>query len=139
MPTLPPRTSIGLQRRIVLMTSPEETTGSFTNGSQHRNQSSPSSAAGVSSRHLVFVRCGLLLLKGLMLSVLCLVLYWRGCQGPEYAVETVTMEVTDHASLPGVSESLGTHSHVSGYEKSAYSPNPARGPELPNHCVLQPY
>ncbi|CAO2607382.1 Trem-like transcript 4 protein [Lemmus lemmus] len=45
VPTLPPLTSFGLQTRIattifvsflVLTASPEETTGSFTNGSQHR-------------------------------------------------------------------------------------------------------
>ncbi|XP_075835265.1 trem-like transcript 4 protein [Microtus pennsylvanicus] len=111
---------------LVLTTSPEETTGSFTHGSQHRNQSSPSSAGGVSPRLLVFVLCGLLLLKGLKLSVLCVLLYRRSCQGPEYAAETVMMEVRDYAGLPDVSESLGTRSHISGYEKNAYSPNPAQ-------------
>ncbi|XP_038199188.1 trem-like transcript 4 protein [Arvicola amphibius] len=126
MPTLPPRTSVGLQTRIVLTTSPEETTGSFTDGSQHRNQSSSSTAGGVSPRLLVFVHYGLLLLKGLMLSVLCVVLYWRSCQGREYAAETVTMEVTEYASLPDISESLGTRSRISEYEKNAYSPNPAQ-------------
>lgn len=126
VPTLPPRTSVGLQTRIVLTTSPEETTGSFTNGSQHRNQSSPSSAGGVSPRLLVFMQCGLLLLKGLMLSVLCVVLYWRSCQGREYTAESVMMEVTEYASLPDIPESLGTCSHISGYEKNAYSPNPAQ-------------
>ncbi|XP_041511057.1 trem-like transcript 4 protein [Microtus oregoni] len=65
---------------LVLTTSPEETTGSFTHGSQHRNQSSPSSAGGVSPRLLVFVLCGILLLKGLMLSVLCELLYRRSCR-----------------------------------------------------------
>lgn len=126
VPTLPPQTSVGLQTRIVLTTSPEETTGSFTNGSQHRNQSSSSPAGGVSPRLLVFVQYGLLLLKGLMLSVLCVVLYWRSCQGREHAAETVMMEVAEYASLPDISESLGTRSHISGYEKNVYSSNPAR-------------
>ncbi|KAM7318560.1 hypothetical protein ACRRTK_021672 [Alexandromys fortis] len=131
--------NISLVVSPVLMTSPEETTGSFTHGSQHRNQSSPSSAGGVFPRLLVLVLCGLLLLKGLMLSVLCVVLYWRSCQGREYAAETVTMEVMKYASLPDVSKSLGTCSHISGYEKNAYSLNPAQWPELPNHCIPQPY
>lgn len=126
VPPLPPRTSAGFQTRIVLTASTEETTGSFTHGSQHRNQSSPSSAGGVSPRLLVFVLCGLLLLKGLMLSVLCVVLYWRSCQERECAAETVMMEVRDYASLPDVSESLGTRSHISGYEKNAYATNPAQ-------------
>ncbi|XP_005359829.1 trem-like transcript 4 protein [Microtus ochrogaster] len=126
VPTLPPRTSAGLRTRIVLTASPEETTGSFTHGCQHRNQSSPSSAGGVSPRLLVFVLCGLLLLKGLMLSVLCVVLSWRSCQGREYAAETGTMEITDYASLPDISESLGARSHISGYEKNAYSLNAAQ-------------
>ncbi|KAK7815471.1 hypothetical protein U0070_005583 [Myodes glareolus] len=118
--------NISLVVSPVLTTSPEETTGSFTDGSQHRNQSSPSSPGGVSPRLLVFAQCGLLLLKGLMLSVLCAVLSWRSCQGREYVAETVMMEVAEYASLPDISESLGTRSHISGYEKNAYSPNPTQ-------------
>uniref|UniRef100_A0A8C2MS68 Triggering receptor expressed on myeloid cells-like 4 n=1 Tax=Cricetulus griseus TaxID=10029 RepID=A0A8C2MS68_CRIGR len=103
---------------LVLTTSPEETTGSFINGSEHRNQSSPSSPGCISPRILVFVQYGLLLFKGLMLSVFCVVLCGRCCQRQEYTAETVT----EYASLPDISESLGTFGYLSGCEKNAYSP-----------------
>ncbi|KAL6078897.1 hypothetical protein STEG23_025467, partial [Scotinomys teguina] len=47
---------------------------------KHRNQSSPSSPGWVSPRLPVFVQYGLLLFKGLMLSVCCVVLCRRRCQ-----------------------------------------------------------
>ncbi|XP_037055762.1 trem-like transcript 4 protein isoform X2 [Peromyscus leucopus] len=90
LPTLPPPTSIRLQTKMetttwlptstVLTTSPEETTGFFINGSEHRNHSSPSSPGWVSPRLPVFVQYGLLLFKGLMLLVCCVVLCRRRCQ-----------------------------------------------------------
>ncbi|CAH7210966.1 trem-like transcript 4 protein [Phodopus roborovskii] len=127
--SLPPQMATGLPvTNTDLTTSPEETTGSFTgsfiNGSEHRNQSSPSSPDWVSSRLLVFVQYGLLLLKGLMLSAVGVVLCWRRCQRHEYTAETVMVEGTEYASLPDISESLGTFGHLSLCEKNAYSSNP---------------
>ncbi|XP_036024170.1 trem-like transcript 4 protein [Onychomys torridus] len=135
--TLPPPTSIWLQTKMetatklptstVLTTSPEETTGFFINGSEHRNHSS---LAWVSPSLPVFVQYGLLLFKSLMLSVCCVVLCRRRCQGREDMAETVMMEAKEYPSLP---EALGTFSHMSGCEKNDYSPNPTQWPELPNH------
>ncbi|XP_035307383.1 trem-like transcript 4 protein isoform X2 [Cricetulus griseus] len=122
--TLPPKMATWLPTSTVLTTSPEETTGSFINGSEHRNQSSPSSPGCISPRILVFVQYGLLLFKGLMLSVFCVVLCGRCCQRQEYTAETVKLEVTEYASLPDISESLGTFGYLSGCEKNAYSPSP---------------
>ncbi|XP_051008640.1 trem-like transcript 4 protein [Acomys russatus] len=137
-PTLPPQMTTWLPTStatifvsfLALSTSPEETTGSSINGSEHRNQSS-SSPGGISPKLLVPVQYGLLLLKGLMLSVFCMVLCWRRRQGREYVAEAVKMEVSEYAQGPDVSESSGALSHVSGCEKDAYSysPNPVRGPE----------
>ncbi|XP_021084261.1 trem-like transcript 4 protein [Mesocricetus auratus] len=122
--TLPPQTTTQLPTNTVLTTSPEETTGPFINGSEHRNQSSPSFPGWESPRLLVFVQYGLLLLKGLMLSVFCVVLCRRRCQRQACTAETVMVEVTEYASLPDISESLGTFGHLSGCEKNAYSPSP---------------
>uniref|UniRef100_A0A8C8VXY3 Triggering receptor expressed on myeloid cells-like 4 n=1 Tax=Peromyscus maniculatus bairdii TaxID=230844 RepID=A0A8C8VXY3_PERMB len=111
---------------LVLTTSPEETTGFFINGSEHRNHSSPSSPGWVSPRLPVFAQYGLLLFKGLMLLVCCVVLCRRRCQGREAMAETVMMDAKEYPSLPEASESLGTFSHMSGCEKNDYSPNPTQ-------------
>ncbi|XP_052599763.1 trem-like transcript 4 protein [Peromyscus californicus insignis] len=122
---------------LVLTTSPEETTGFFTNGSEHRKHSSPSPPGWVSPRLPVFVQYGLLLFKGLMLSVCCVVLCRRRCQGREDMTETVMMEAKEYPSLPEASESLGTFSRMSECEKNDYSPNPTQW--LPDHCIAQPH
>nr|XP_034377794.1 trem-like transcript 4 protein isoform X1 [Arvicanthis niloticus] len=88
---------------LVLTTSPEEITDPSINGSEHRNQSS-SSPGWTSPGLLISVQYGLLLLKGLMLSVFCVLLCWRRGQSREYAAETDMMELS---KLPHISKSLG--------------------------------
>lgn len=124
-------TTTWLPTSTVLTTSPEETTGFFINGSEHRNHSSPSSPGWVSPRLPVFAQYGLLLFKGLMLLVCCVVLCRRRCQGREAMAETVMMDAKEYPSLPEASESLGTFSHMSGCEKNDYSLNPTQW--LPGH------
>ncbi|XP_021004947.1 trem-like transcript 4 protein isoform X2 [Mus caroli] len=97
----------------VLTSSPEETTDSSINGTGHRNQSS-SSPDWTSPGLLVSVQYGLLLFKGLMLSVFCVLLCWRRGQGREYMAETMELSKLSH-----ISKSLDTVSHISGYEKKA--------------------
>ncbi|XP_032755579.1 trem-like transcript 4 protein [Rattus rattus] len=100
---------------LVLTTSPEEITDSSINGSEHRNQSS-SSPGWTSLRLLVSLQYGLLLLKGLMLSVFCVLLCWRRGQVSIYMAEIATMDLS---KLPHIPKSLGTFSHISGCEKNA--------------------
>ncbi|XP_052049143.1 trem-like transcript 4 protein isoform X5 [Apodemus sylvaticus] len=113
--TLPSQTTAWIPESTVLTTFPEEITDSSINGSEHRNQSS-SSPGWTSPGLLVSVQYGLLLLKGLMLSVFCVLLCWRRGQGREYMAETEMMELS---KLPHISKSLGTFNHISGYEKKA--------------------
>ncbi|XP_028622431.1 trem-like transcript 4 protein isoform X2 [Grammomys surdaster] len=109
---LPESTATIFSSFFVLTTSPEEITDPSVNeeitdlsvnGSEHRNQSS-SSPGRTSPGLLVFVQYGLLLLKGLMLSVFCVLLCWRRGQRREYTAETEVMELS---KLPHISKSLG--------------------------------
>ncbi|XP_021074016.1 trem-like transcript 4 protein isoform X1 [Mus pahari] len=119
--TLPPQTTAWLPESTatifmssqVLTTSLEEITDSSINGSGHRNQSS-SSPGWTSPGLLVSVQYGLLLLKGLVLSVFCVLLCWRRGQGREYMAE-----MTELSKLPHISKSLDTVSYISGCEKKA--------------------
>ncbi|KAL1771625.1 trem-like transcript 4 protein isoform X1 [Sigmodon hispidus] len=120
--TLPPEMTTWLPTSTVLITSPAETTGSFINGFEHRNQTA--SSDWVSPRLLVFVQYGLLLLKGLMLSIFCVILCRRRCQGHTYVTETAVMEATEYASLSDVSKSLGKS--ITRCEKNDYSLNPTQ-------------
>ncbi|XP_031203320.1 trem-like transcript 4 protein [Mastomys coucha] len=113
--TLPSQMSTWLPESTVMTTSPEDITDSSINGSVHRNQSS-SSPGWTSPGLLISVQYGLLLFKGLMLSVFCVLLCWRRGQGREHMAETEMMELS---KLPHISKSLGTVSHISGCEKKA--------------------
>lgn len=113
--TLPSQTTAWIPESTVLTASPEEITDSSINGSEHRNQSS-SSPGWTSPGLLASVQYGLLLFKGLMLSLFCVLLCWRRGQGREYMTETEMMELS---KLPHISQSLGTFSHISECEKKA--------------------
>ncbi|XP_021492964.1 trem-like transcript 4 protein [Meriones unguiculatus] len=110
----PPQMTTWFPTSTVLTALPEETTGSSINGSEYRNQSSPSSPCWTSTSLLLSVQCGLLLLKGLLLSVFCVVICRRRCQGQEYRAEAVKMEVSEYASFSAVRKS-------SGYGKNDYT------------------
>eukprot|EP00073_Rattus_norvegicus_P049876 XP_017452212.1 PREDICTED: trem-like transcript 4 protein isoform X3 [Rattus norvegicus] len=96
--TLPSQTIAWLPESTVLTTSPEEITDSSINGSEHRNQSS-SSPGWTSLRLLVSLQYGLLLLKGLMLSVFCVLLCWRRGQTKDLPCEGVSRPARQHLLL----------------------------------------
>lgn len=74
-------TTTWLPMTTALITPPEGTSSPSINGSEHRNSSSPSSLGSASSELLLSVQCGLLLVKGLVLSILCVLLSFQRHQG----------------------------------------------------------
>ncbi|KAM6182310.1 trem-like transcript 4 protein [Erethizon dorsatum] len=115
-----------------LVTSPEGTPGLSFNGSEHRNSSFPSSLPDAASPELLLLlEYGLLAVKGLLLSALCVALCCRCCcRGHKDTVVTEVMEISGYTSFIQAPEPLGTFGHISGHRRNTYSP-------VPNYRPLQ--
>ncbi|XP_023577788.1 trem-like transcript 4 protein [Octodon degus] len=108
-----------------LATSPEGTPGLSLDGSEHRNHSSSSSLDAACPEPLLLLQCGLLAVKGLLLSALCVVLCCRCCcRDPKDTAVMDVMEISDYISFIRVPEHLDSFHLVPGCRNNTYSPAP---------------